>query len=64
MEPAIATSPSEAAREWMAATLRSHFTVTYNLVMEQVAEAAELETYQDSMPFEPAIELAIEWCEG
>jgi hypothetical protein len=63
-----ATSPREAAREWIAETLRTHLRPELQPRDEdrirRVAEAVELEAYRCNMPVETAVELAVEWCEA
>ena len=62
------TNPREAARKWIAETLRSHLHPTLRPVggedrIKEVAKLVEAESYREGWPIETAIELAIEWAE-
>jgi hypothetical protein len=61
--------PREAAREWIADTLRSHLHPTLHPVggedrIKEVAALVEAESYREGWPIETAVELAIEWAEA
>jgi hypothetical protein len=62
-------NPREAAREWIAETLRTHLRADLHPVggperIKEVAASVEAEAYAEGWPIETAIELAIEWCEA
>jgi hypothetical protein len=62
------TCPREAARDWIAETLRTHLRADLQPRDEdrirRVAEAVELEAYRCNMPVETAVKVAVEWCEA
>jgi hypothetical protein len=64
----VSIDPREAAREWIAQTLRSHLHPSLHPVggedrIKEVAGLVEAEAYAEGWPIETAVELAIEWAE-
>ena len=62
------TNPREAAREWIAETLRSHLHPTLHPIggedcIKEVAALVEAESFRKGWPIETVVELAIEWAE-
>jgi len=63
-----AIDPREAAREWIAETLRTHLRADLHPVggpdrIREVAALVEAEAFAEGWPIETAIELAVEWCQ-
>jgi hypothetical protein len=62
-------NPREAAREWVADTIRTHLHPDLQPVggadrIRKVAEALEDEAHEQNMPIEMAVSLAVEWCKN
>ncbi len=65
---AAPTNPRQAAREWIAETLRTHLRSELHPIggperIREVAALVEAEAYAEGWPIETAIELAVEWCD-
>lgn len=61
-------SPREAARAWIAQTLRKHLHPALHPLggperINEVAALVEAESYREGWPIETAVDLAVEWCE-
>jgi hypothetical protein len=64
----VSSDPREAAREWIAQTLRTHLHPSLHPAggedrIKEVAAMVEAESFREGWPIETAIELAIEWAE-
>jgi hypothetical protein len=64
----VSIDPREAAREWIAQTLRSHLHPALHPVggedrIKEVAAMVEAESFREGWPIETAVDLAVEWCE-
>ena len=59
-----ATDPREAARDWIAETIKKHLRPELSgECIRRVAAEMEEEAYTRNMAIEKAVELAVEWCE-
>ncbi len=64
----ISSDPREAARAWIAQTLRTHLHPALHPVggedrIKEVAGLVEAEAYAEGWAIETAVDLAVEWCE-